>query len=220
MAAIQPSLTSAGFAVARTSYGSFSILRFLMPFEALRTHAVARVVNDIKTAIRIHRPRHVSVIAHSFGTYVLAKILETESGLRWHRIIFCGSVVREDFPFERFLDQFDGPLLNDIGTGDAWPVLAESATWGYSSASSTAYNRPHTAARWHIGYRHSDFLNSEFCRNYWVPFLRTGEVRPGDAPAQLPPYIRALSWIPVRWLVIAALAIGLITCGLHFAPAR
>ena len=220
MSAIEPTLRSAGFVVARTSYGHFSILRFLVPYDRLRRYAIRRVANDIKTAIAIHNPGRISAIAHSFGTYILAKILQREHNLHWHRIIFCGSVVREDFPLDQLLNQFDYPLLNEIGTHDVWPAVAESATWGYGSAGSTGFNRPPVETRWHAGFRHSDFLKSDFCRRFWVPFLREGAIRPGTAPTALPNFVRVILWLPLRWIILGLAAIGLVACYLFFAGIR
>jgi hypothetical protein len=47
------------------------------------------------------------------------------------RVIFCGSIVPENFPFDE--DRFTGVIVNDIGIKDYLPILAESVTWGYGS---------------------------------------------------------------------------------------
>lgn len=115
------------------------------------------------TARRVFRPERMSVISHSFGTYVVGKILEDHPEFNWHRVIFCGSVVRDDFPFHQVLDRFDGPLLNEVGTKDFWPALAESAGWGYGSVGSHGFNCPPVDTRWHDGFGHSDFLTEAYC---------------------------------------------------------
>jgi hypothetical protein len=43
MGEVKPALEAAGFAVAPTSFGKFSVLRFLMPFASLREKAIRRV---------------------------------------------------------------------------------------------------------------------------------------------------------------------------------
>jgi len=162
----------------------------------------------------------MSVIAHSFGTHVLMKIIADHPEVRWNRIILCGSVVREDFPLQQYLERFFPPILNEIGTADYWPALAESIGWGYGSVGSTGFNRPPVVSRWHQGFTHSKFLTKAFCENQWVPFLRDGTIFRGDAPHALPLGIRLLASMPLRWLVpIAAtvcIAIGLITTNLPF----
>lgn len=210
MGEVKPVLEREGFAVGLTSYGHFGVARFLAPISALRTKAIDRVVSDIRTARRSHKfatgsePKLMSVICHSFGTYVIGKILTDYPEFQWHRVIFCGSVVREDFRFDQVLERFKHPLLNEVGTRDFWPAMAESVGWGYGSVGSTGFNRPPVETRWHLGFRHSDFLTEKFCIDYWVPFLRDGKRMQGDKPAELPLHIRAMTWIPLRWIVLAA----------------
>jgi hypothetical protein len=73
----------------------------------------------------------MSIISHSFGTYVVSHILTEYERFTWYRIIFCGSVAREDFDFNKVLERFEDPLPNKVGTSDFWPALAESAGWAY-----------------------------------------------------------------------------------------
>jgi hypothetical protein len=80
-------------------------------FQQFRHRAVERVVTKIRTAREIHKPERVSVIAHSFGSYILARILASEFDLEWHRVIFCGSVVRDDFPHDTDLNCLDARVM-------------------------------------------------------------------------------------------------------------
>src|SRR5687768_14206868 len=106
---VKPTLEDAGFVVAAAGYELFGVLRFLLPFERLRRGAIARVTTKIRLARQLHPDAKMSVIAHSFGSFVVARILASEFDLKWHRIILCGSVVREDLPLEQFLQRFNAP---------------------------------------------------------------------------------------------------------------
>ncbi|MGY4234962.1 pimeloyl-ACP methyl ester carboxylesterase [Bradyrhizobium sp. USDA 4449] len=109
MGEIKPALESAGFAVAPTSYGKYGLHRFLSPFVGSRKKAIERVADDIKTARRAYKlatgaePTKMSLISHSFGTYVAGRIMLDYPEYDWERVIFCGSVVRDDFPFNRVI---------------------------------------------------------------------------------------------------------------------
>jgi pimeloyl-ACP methyl ester carboxylesterase len=214
---VKPALESAGFVVAPTSYGQFSVLRFLAPFYGLRKKAIDRVATDIRTAIRAYKldhdgadPKRMSVISHSFGTYVVGRLLTDHPEFQWYRVIFCGSVVREDFPLDQVLGRFKNPLLNEIGTKDVWPALAESAGWGYGSVGSTGFNRTPVETRWHHGFRHSDFLTESFCKHFWVPFLEGKKPEFAGKSERLPLYIRLLTMLPLRWMILGAVALGLV----------
>src|SRR5262249_208859 len=148
------------------------------PIGGVRREPIERVVTNIRTAIRRHKketgsdPKRMSIIAHSFGTYIVTRILLDEAEFKWYRVIFCGSVVRNNFPFDTVERQFDYRLLNEVGTKDYWPALAASAGWGYGSVGSYGINHPLVETRWHHGFGHSDFLTENFCTKFWVPFLR------------------------------------------------
>lgn len=224
---VKPALENSGFAVAATSYGRFSIARFLAPFTGFRNKAIERVAKDIRTAIRAYKqdtgsdPKRMSVISHSFGTYVVGKLLTDYPEFKWYRVIFCGSVVREDFPLDQVLGRFADPLLNEIGTKDFWPALAESAGWDYGSVGSTGFNSPPVETRWHHGYRHSDFLTEEFCNNFWIPFLEGAKAKRADKSEQLPLAIRILAMLPLRWIILVVVPIFLASIGYFFqAEAR
>jgi hypothetical protein len=205
---VKPTLESEGFSVAATSFGVYGVVRFLAPFAWFRKKAIERVVRDIRMALLVYRkefgkdPTRLSVISHSFGTYVLSRIMAEHSEFKWYRVIFCGSVVREDYSFESALDRFDPPLLNEIGTRDFWPALAESAGWGYGSVGSSGFNRPPVVTRWHHEFRHSDFLTASFSRTFWVPFLKGLDARPADKAEGLPLWIRLLTVLPLRWFAV------------------
>jgi pimeloyl-ACP methyl ester carboxylesterase len=219
MGEVKPALEKAGLAVGSTSYGKFGVPRFLSPFRWMRREAIRRVVSDIKTAKRSHRlttgsePRYTSLIAHSFGTYVVGKILTDHPEFKWHRLIFCGSVVRDDFPFDKVevLERFEHPLLNEVGTKDYYPALAQSAGWGYGSVGSTGFNRPPVKTRWHKGFRHSDFLTETFCNTFWVPFLQGHDPKDADRPSKLPVWIRGITLLPLRWMVLGVVAFAAVT---------
>ena len=147
----------------------------------------------------------MSVISHSFGTYLITRILAEEFDIKWDRIIFCGGVASQTFPLEQYTDRFSDPILNEIGTRDYLPALAESVTWGYGSIGSHGINSPAVVDRWHRGYTHSDFLKSEFCTKFWLPFLLSGTITPGDEPDDLPIFIRILARLPLRWMIVVLL---------------
>lgn len=209
MTEVRDLLEEEGFAAVSTSYGYFSPFKFLSPFRIFRQTAIDRILSDIRTARALFvkkvgsEPQKMSIISHSFGTYVVARILEEAEDLKWNRVIFCGSVVREDFSFVKVIDRFDEPLLNEIGTKDYWPALAESCGWGYGSVGTTGFNRPGVHTRWHDGLAHSDFLTADFCKAYWVDFLRDGKLRraKGD-PKGMPLGVRLLAALPLRYIPI------------------
>jgi pimeloyl-ACP methyl ester carboxylesterase len=206
---VKPTLEDAGFVVAPTSYGNYSVPKFLLPFKGPRRKAADRVVRAIITAKHLFKPTEMSVISHSFGTYVVAQILAEHPEFKWDRIIFCGSVLKDTFPLFQYLGRFEPPLVNEVGSRDYWPAIAQSVGCGYGSIGSRGLHDPAVSTRWHHGYRHSDFLDENFTKTFWIPFLKDGTIVQGDRPTKLPLWIRALTSRPLRLflpLVLAVLA--------------
>ena len=188
-------------AFAPTSFGDYGIVRFIAPFRWPRRAAIDRVANDIKLAVEHHKPDRVSVISRSFGTYVFLDLLENLKQLKFDRVIFCGSVIRDNVFFGDGLGRFEPPLLNEVGGLDWLPVIAKSAGWGYGAAGSVEINNPLVETRWHMGLRHSDLLKAAFCRKFWLPFLLSGKVIPGGKAVPLPLSIRLIAKFPLKWII-------------------
>lgn len=209
IAPVKDCLRSVGLSAEPAGYGFYGVARFLLPIDLLRRQAVKRVLRRIDAAVREHQPEKVSVIAHSFGSYVIARIIQDEFRLRWHRVIFCGSVVPATFPFEQYAERISPPVLNEIGTRDIWPALAENVTWGYGSIGSFGFQGAPLEECWFRGYRHSDFLTVQHCKDVWIPFLRDGTLPPTQAPEPLPLWFRLLTVIPIRWLIVLSFLFAL-----------
>jgi pimeloyl-ACP methyl ester carboxylesterase len=214
---VKPTLEEAGFIVAPAGYGLFSVARFLLPIDWFRARAVARVSKRVRAAITLHKPHRISFIAHSFGTYIVARLLAENFDQNWERIIFCGSIVKNDFPIEQYFRRFFPPIINEIGTRDFWPAMAEAATWGYGSIGSHGFLQAGVEERWHQGLSHSDFLTPGFCATYWVPFLKEGTIVKGTAPEPLPLLVRLLARLPLRWLFFVLLPIILFSAVLAYS---
>jgi tetratricopeptide (TPR) repeat protein len=198
---MRDALSNAGFTVVPAGYGVYGILRFLLPFKLLRSNAKDRLRRKIEGARNLYQPSNVSVIAHSFGTRLIAELLAEQHNSKWDRLIFCGSVIPEDFDFALLFKRYSPPALNEIGTKDPWPALAQAATWDCGAIGSHGYQGAGVEERWHLGFKHSDFFTEEVCTKYWIPFLLRGEIVPGDKPVPLPVWIRLLARLPLRWLI-------------------
>lgn len=206
MSDIRGTLQQAGFTVVPTSYGEYSLARFLFPGAWLRRGPIETIRQQIERAMDTHKVDSVSVIAHSFGTYVVAQILAQEPQIRWRRIILSGSVIPQRFPFNQYAERFEGPddsspILNEVGTKDFLPALAESVTWGYGHIGTHGLNDGLVENRWREGLSHSDFLTPAFVGTHWVPFLQGKGLLEGDPArtsfaSRLITKIRLKYWIP------------------------
>lgn len=66
-------------------------------------------------------------------------------------------------------------IMNEVATGDIFPVLAANLTWGYGSPGTHGFRNNYVEDRWNSG-GHSTVLARQHCSKIWIPFLKTGEV--------------------------------------------
>jgi pimeloyl-ACP methyl ester carboxylesterase len=206
---VQDALLEQGFKVALSNYGRFGLVRFLLPIQFFKSWAATDIERDLREAMRDHGVDRLSVIAHSFGTFGIGWLLRHRPDIQYRHIIFCGSVLPTRFPFQFIrTDQFQS-LINEVGTRDIWPILAENITWGYGSTGAFGFRRPRIYDRYHHGVSHSAFLTANFCRHWWIPILSGNQPEHGDKPERPPWWLRVLDVVHVKYslvLLLAALA--------------
>lgn len=155
-------------------YGVLDVLRFLCPIWT-RKGSVERVTLELRNVRRKFPNADVSVIAHSFGTYVLSKILEEHTDIAFHRIQLCGAVIPERYRWDKVISRISGQIVNDVGTKDIWPLLAKSSTWGFGESGLLGFKTIDVRDRF-FEYGHSDFLTVSHARKFWIPLLLDGQI--------------------------------------------
>ena len=86
-------LKEANLKVAETNFGLLDLITFLLPVKYFRRKRVDKVLRQLRHA-RFENPNaKISILAHSFGTYIVAEILASEPDIILHRLVFCGSIV-------------------------------------------------------------------------------------------------------------------------------
>jgi hypothetical protein len=191
-------------------YGFVNALQFWCPLT--RGGAIRRVHREFRTALDVYPNHAISVLAHSFGTYAVGRILEEYSDIKIHRLALCGAVLPREFRWDRVQGQVD-QVVNDCGSRDIWPVMAVSASWGYGASGAYGFGTVLVQDRFH-DFRHSDFFTDAFAREFWVPLFRDGTVQPSAHVARPPtPYWRSLLEV-VRLRYIAPVVLALATIAL------
>jgi O-acetyl-ADP-ribose deacetylase (regulator of RNase III) len=200
-------------------YGFFDTFSFLLPIGPLRRRTVQRVKEKLDPLRQNPAIRQISVVAHSFGTYILGELLRQDRSLKLHRVLLCGSILPEDFKWETHAAQVD-PLpggghathrvVNDCGWLDIWPVLAHSVTWGYGQGGRFGFRTPSVVDRFHkLG--HSGFFGDDFVERYWLPLLSRGVVVDGPRERDNSPWwIQAIGVAKLRYVLPLALLLGLL----------
>jgi hypothetical protein len=171
-------------------YGFFDVFRFWFPLWT-RRRPIERVYKQIRMALQVAREKDphamLSIIAHSFGTYIIGQILKRGFDLHIHRLILCGSVLPQDFPWEQYQGRFDREkVINECSNTDIWPVLAKSMSWGYGASGTHGFGAVLVKDRFHEG-GHGQYFEPDFVDKSWEPFIRRGEYEGTKYEVQMPP---------------------------------
>lgn len=206
---VTPYLARHGLIPYHLDYGFFGVLSFLMPWT--RAGRVQWLRGELRDLMDRTGATRVSVIAHSFGTWLALEVLEAENGnLRFDRVVLTGSIVRRDFPWGATLmrKRWIQAVRNERATGD-WVVRAAglfarlagplapragaSGALGFNTACPGVHDR-------HVAGGHSEVLN---IANYerWARFI---------AFPRLPPdHLRRVRMLVQQIRALAAACLGL-----------
>jgi pimeloyl-ACP methyl ester carboxylesterase len=125
----------------------------------------------------------ISIVAHSFGTYIFTRYIRDAGDLNkpFDSVIFCGSVVSRDFDWSSYLDKcIIGNVLNTISASDEWvkfmpeggvPILASDKLFG--KAGVDGFSSPHkdlTQVKSAL-LQHNNIFKRDVIRGLWLPFL-------------------------------------------------
>ena len=195
-------------------YGFFDIVRFLIPFGPWRRTAAERVWAAMKGAYSSPNVSHVSVIAHSFGTWIVGHLLTHEKSIRFHRVLFCGAILPADYAWADVATKIDRPnfanaptvvVVNDCGTRDVWPIFAKFMTWGYGPSGRWGFQNSLVRDRFHE-VDHSGFFKPGFAASHWVPALVGSTLTKGISEKIDPPgWLQVLTVLKLPIVVLAVL---------------
>ena len=184
----------------------FDVVRFMIGVGV--KGVIDRVLAKIRHAKADNGSAELIIIAHSFGTYVVAKILSHEPDIRCSRAIFCGSVIPRAFRFD--LVPHCPRIVNECGSRDIWPVIAEgfSCRYRYGSAGVWGLRVSGIYDRFH-DFGHSDYLVPEFVESYWKPYVDRAEIILSPHQDHRRPVPQCVSLLSYGWrLILPMLALS------------
>lgn len=157
-------------------YGFFDAFRFWFPFWT-RKKPVETARWKIEAAIASRPDSQVTIIAHSFGTYTVARLMAEVRSFRPHRVLLCGAIVRQDYRWDLIDDCPE--VLNDCGRRDIWPIFATAFSWGYGPSGTFGFGTAGVRDRYH-DFGHSDYFERSFVERYWKPWIDDGTILNSD----------------------------------------
>lgn len=169
-----PILARHDFVPIPLDYGFFSVMRLISSRQ--RKKKVDWLREKMECIPEFQQGGKLSVIAHSFGTYLVAELIEKYQMLRFDKIIFAGSIVNEDYDWHGVLSRRQVNLFrNDYGRLDPWPQLAKTIVPRTGNSGQRGFSRGHPlmVQRPFPGYQHSDYFHVSHFEREWIPMLKT-----------------------------------------------
>ncbi len=203
--------------VAPIGYGYQDVIRFLGPW---RKKAIAKVQQELRDLQRIHKDSDLVVMAHSFGTYIISKILKDSPDIRIKRLLLCGSIIPIAYRWDSLSHEFTNQTcVNEVGTRDIWPIFARVASFGYGESGSFGFKTSRVSDRF-FDYAHSDFFTDEHFKKFWQPFILNGQIVPSSWDAKRPTptwLISVLGGIPMVKGLVMLFTLSLVCSLIYWA---
>jgi serine/threonine-protein kinase len=158
----------------RWNFGYFSILRFLLPWSrSAKVEWFRRTYRD-EFSLGVESGAELpSIVAHSFGTYILGNALLRYPYLRFNKVILCGSILPVDFPWATLLDSGQVQLVrNEYGASDLWTGLVEHFACGTGPSGRRGFESVHRRLEQErFEFTHSEYFERSHMEGRWIPFL-------------------------------------------------
>ncbi|KVX05376.1 hypothetical protein ASL22_17765 [Alcaligenes faecalis] len=178
------SASTSGWAVAPYVYGyrGANVLRT----ETQKAEIVEGFRNWL-TEIRRLYTGPISIVAHSFGTYVVGRYLCVADDIseKFDCVILCGSILNPNFNWDDLLDRaVVGQVLNTISANDEWvkylpdggiPFLAKDALYGNAGTSGFTCKHPRFYEISSSLLTHNNVFRDDVVMTQWLPFMEASK---------------------------------------------
>ena len=183
---LTPIITEQGWIHYPLDYGSFSLARFIPSLvRSQKIEWFRQQYNEVRG-----RYPHVvpSIIAHSFGTWLLCKTLGKYPNIKFDKIILSGSIAPRTFDWSGAYarNQFTA-ARNEIAKRDFWARHSKRFAWGTGDAGYAGFDQgaDYLTQPVYSDYTHSSIFGDDHYLGAWMPFL--GSIRrfaDGSSPAE------------------------------------
>ena len=201
-------------------YGNVKFTPVVWLLRERHRKRLLKYLHKVRSEIESEYGSKPDVIAHSFGTWLLAQALvsdDSKNPIRVGRVILTGSIIRPDFGWAKLVNEGRVQQVLCHCAGKDIPVrLAHWFIRGTGPSGVRGFNQPDSVQ--HIlspTFGHSDcFTEAHLARvlkDNWAPFL-TNSIKTSfvsNAPSAGAP-----CWIPSRWRFLTMTSLYTILLGL------
>jgi hypothetical protein len=147
---VTPALEARELKVHTIQFDHTGILTLLIPPLGREARA-ADVRKKLEQAFEAWPNDEISIIAFSFGTYLVTRaMLERSDLIKPKYLILSGAIASRALDWNRIGAVLKkGEVLNECGIDDPWPVVAESFAVGYGYVGTRGVGHPRVKDRFH-----------------------------------------------------------------------
>jgi pimeloyl-ACP methyl ester carboxylesterase len=210
------------------SFGRFSLIRFLLPWQReAKIRWFRSTYDDLmdSRAAALGGNNRPSVVAHSFGTYILGYALLKYKNIRLDKIILCGSILPRNFPWQEIIERGQvRALRNEYGVKDVWVKFVRWLVKGSGSSGQNGFTqngfklKSDEIIQEEFIFEHSEYFNRGHMEEFWIPFLLTpshpvvcsNTQKSVSLPSSSPPF--------VLYFLYAVILLGMVFAPFRFLP--
>lgn len=161
-------------------YGYFGLLKFLWGrsrnkmidlFYEFYSEVIEKYYDSIDLDNEMRRP---SIVAHSFGGYILGYCMLKYPDVKFDKVILCGSILPEDFDWDTIVLRGQINFLrNEYGVYDFWGKVVGFIVPNTGMSGVNGFHRTttHITEERYDYFKHGDYFKGQHIDKYWVPFL-------------------------------------------------
>lgn len=159
-------------------FGIFSFLFFLIPI--IRHHHTTLFTKKLKRVMEKNAGKRFVIIAHSFGTFLVAeslrRLVREQYDFSIDLVIFSGSVLKTSYPLQEISPRVN-KIINDCGCSDFPLCLSQLFVLGTGMSGRIGFIEiidDKIINRYFVGGHNlyfSDYCENDFIEQYWIPAI-------------------------------------------------
>jgi hypothetical protein len=203
---VSPLLSAQGLIPIPLDFGNFGARQLVWPQSRKKKLLWLRAEYE-KECDRL-RCESPSIVAHSFGCYLVASLLKKYRQVRFDRIIFCGSIVHPGYPWADVVARGQAKsVLNQYGGEDFWAWVVQWVVEDAGPSGFSGFDRPCAVVQQQNNpeFEHSDYFYDLNYNENWIRFLLGKPLAAETAGSYA-------AKAPINWRFRFVLAAGLLLC--------
>jgi len=203
---VSPLLSAHGLIPIPLDFGNFGARQLVWP--AARKKKCQWLLTEYQNECARLQCESPSIVAHSFGCYLVAGLLKKYYQVHFDRIIFCGSIVHPRYPWTDVVARGQvKSVLNQYGREDFWASVVQWVVTDAGPSGFSGFSPPCATVQQqnHPEFEHSDYFYDLNYNQNWIPFL-LGKPLPAVAATS------GARQVQVNWRFRFVLAVGLLLC--------